>query len=178
MGVPYIPIVGLVGTHLLERRDDMVLAVDPFDGVTRSVVAKALRPDVALFHARAVDRQGNVSCGYHSENVILAEASKLVIVTAEQVVDQLSEQEAVGTWIPGIYVDVIAHVPRGAHPAGMPGLYAADGAHMIEYVAASKDDSTFAAYLEKYVHGVKDHDEYLRRYVPSAQAGEPSAAAD
>jgi glutaconate CoA-transferase subunit A len=133
---------------------------------------------VALFHARAVDRQGNVSCGYHSENVLLAEASKLVIVTAEQVVDQLTEKEAVGTWMPGILVDVIAHAPRGAHPAGMPGLYAADAAHMMEYVAAAKDDAAFAAYLEKYVHSVKDHDEYLRRYVPSAQTSESSAAAD
>ncbi len=178
MGVPYIPIVGLVGTHLLERRDDMVIAADPFDGVTKTVVAKALRPDVALFHARTADRQGNVSCGYHSENVLLAEASQLVIVTAEEVVDQLTERDAVGTWMPGIDVDVVVHAPKGAHPAGMPGMYGVDKAHMAEYVAAAKDDAAFAVYLEKYVHGVKDHGEYLRQYVPSAQPGEPSAAAD
>ncbi len=36
MGVPYVPVVGLVGTDLLKRRDDMVVAVDPFDGKTLS----------------------------------------------------------------------------------------------------------------------------------------------
>jgi glutaconate CoA-transferase subunit A len=176
MGVPYIPIVGLVGTHLLERRDDMVIAVDPFDGVTRTVVAKALRPDVAIFHVRTADREGNVSCGYHSENLLLAEASKRVIVTAEEIVERVAERDAVGTFIPGIDVDVVVHAPRGAHPAGMPELYGVDTAHMIEYVAASQDDTRFAAYLQKYVHGVRDQEEYLRRFVTSAQPA--GAAAD
>jgi glutaconate CoA-transferase subunit A len=169
--------VGLVGTHLLERRDDMMIAVNPFDGVTKTVVAKALRPDVAIFHAHRADRQGNVSCGYWSENVILAECSRLVIVTAEEVVDELAEREAQGTWIPGIQVDVVAHAPRGAHPAGMPGLYDVDRAHMAEYVAASKDDALFAAYLRKYVFDVRDHDEYVRRFVPASGAA-PANAAD
>jgi glutaconate CoA-transferase subunit A len=178
MGVPYIPIVGLVGTHLLERRDDMVIAVDPFDGVTKSVVAKALRPDVAIFHARTADRQGNVSCGYPSENIILAECSRQVIVTAEEVVDQLTEAEAVGTWMPSIHVDVVVHAPRGAHPAGMPGLYDVDRGHMAEYVAAAQDDGGFAAYLRKYVHDVKDHAEYLARYVTDYRPTVSDAADD
>ena len=40
MGVPYIPVIGLVGTDLLKRRDDMIVAPDPFDGKTMTVVAK------------------------------------------------------------------------------------------------------------------------------------------
>ena len=96
MGVPYVPVIGLVGTDLLKRRDDMVVAADPFDGKTLSVVAKALRPDVAVFHAQKADRQGNVSCGYDAEALILAEASRRVIVTAEEIVDRLTEKEAIG----------------------------------------------------------------------------------
>lgn len=119
MGVPYVPILGLVGTDLLKRRDDMVIAVDPFDGKTKTVVAKALRPDVAVFHAQKADRQGNVSCGYEAEVVILAEASKHVIVTAETIVERLTEKEAAGAFIPGIHVDAVAHAPFGAHPAGV-----------------------------------------------------------
>jgi len=166
MGVPYVPIVGLFGTDLLKRRDDMVVAVDPFDGKTRSVVAKALRPDVAIFHAHAADRQGNVSCGYESEAVILAEASKHVIVTAERIVDQLTEKEAKGAFIPGIHVDTVVHARFGAHPAGCLGLYAPDKVHMREYVVASQDDASFDAYLQTHVHGVRDHDEYIERFVP------------
>jgi glutaconate CoA-transferase subunit A len=109
MGVPYIPVVGLMGTDLLKRRDDMVVAADPFDGKTLSVVAKALRPDVAVFHAQKADRQGNVSCGYDAEALILAEASRRVIVTAETIVDRLTEKEAIGAFIPGIHVHAVVH---------------------------------------------------------------------
>jgi len=166
MGVPYVPIVGLVGTDLLKRRDDMIIAVDPFDGKTKSVVAKALRPDVAVFHAQAADRQGNVSCGYEADVVILAEASKHVIVTAERIVDRLPEKEAKGAFIPAIHVDALVHAPFGAHPGGCAGIYAPDKVHMREYVIASKDDASFEAYLRKYVREVKDHQHYIEQFVP------------
>ena len=166
MGVPYVPVVGLFGTDILKRRDDMVVAVDPFDGKTRTVVAKALRPDVAIFHAQTADRHGNVSCGYEAEAVILAEASAHVIVTAERIVDQLTEKESKGAFIPAIHVDTVAHAPFGAHPAGCAGLYAPDKNHMREYVLASKDDASFETYLRTHVHGVRSHDEYVERFVP------------
>ena len=166
MGVPYVPVLGLVGTDLLKRRDDMVIAADPFDGKTKTVVAKAMRPDVALFHARPADREGNVSCGYEVEAVMLAEASRHVIVTAETIVERVTEKEATGAFIPGIHVDAVVHAPVGAHPAGCAGLYGPDKAHMAEYVAASRDDASFDDYLRKYVFGVTDHDEYIERFIP------------
>ena len=166
MGVPYIPVIGLVGTDLLKRRDDMVLAADPFDGKTLSVVAKAMRPDVAVFHVDRADRQGNVSCGYPVEAVILAEASRHVVVTAEEVVDRLDEKDAIGTFVPSILVDTVVHAPFGSHPAGMTGCYGPDKVHMENYVAASRDDAAFAEYLRTYVFDVEDHAEYVERYVP------------
>ena len=166
MGVPYVPIVGLVGTDILKRRDDMVIAVDPFDGKTKSVVAKALRPDIAVFHAQVADRHGNVSCGYETEAEMLAEASTHVIVTAEKIVDQLAEKDATGAFIPSIHVDAVAHAPFGAHPAGCFGLYGPDKIHMREYVIASNDDAAFEKYLRTYVLEVKDHDDYVTRFVP------------
>jgi glutaconate CoA-transferase subunit A len=166
MGVPYIPVVGLMGTDLLKRRDDMVVAADPFDGKTLSVVAKALRPDVAVFHAQIADRQGNVSCGYDAEALILAEASRRVIVTAETIVDRLTEKEATGAFIPGMHVHAVVHARFGAHPGGCTGLYGPDKAHMARYVAAAQDDAAFAEYLQMHVFGVKDHDEYVERFVP------------
>src|SRR5262245_14600714 len=166
MGVPYIPVVGLVGTDLLKRRDDMVVAASPFDGNTLSVVARALRPDVALFHAQKADRHGNVSCGYDAEVLILAEAARCVIVTVEEVVDRVTEKDAAGAFIPGIHVDAVVHARFGAHPGGCTGFYAPDKAHMARYVAASQDDASFAEYLQTHVYAVKNHEEYVERFVP------------
>jgi glutaconate CoA-transferase, subunit A len=166
MGVPYVPVIGLVGTDLLKRRDDMVLAPDPFDGKTMSVVAKAMRPDIAVFHVDKADRHGNVSCGYPVEAVILAEASRHVIVTAEEIVDRLDEKDATGAFVPSILVDAVVHAPFGSHPAGMTGRYAPDKVHMKEYVAASRDDAAFAQYLKSYVFDVASHAEYVERFVP------------
>jgi len=167
MGVPYIPVIGLEGTDLLKRRDDMVLAPDPFDGKTFSVVARAMRPDVAVFHVDSADRQGNVSCGYPVEAVILAEASQHVIVTAEKIVDRLDEKDAIGAFIPSILVDAVVHAPFGSHPAGMTGRYGPDKAHMAKYVVASRDDAAFAEYLRTYVFDVASHAEYVERFVPA-----------
>jgi glutaconate CoA-transferase subunit A len=168
MGVPYVPVLGLVGTDLLARRDDMVIAPDPFDGKTQTVVARAMRPDVALFHARTADRRGNVSCGYAAEVVILAEASAQVIVTAEEIVDRLEEKDATGAFVPSILVDTVVHAPLGAHPGGLTGHYPVDRDAMIAYAAAAQGDASFAAWLDEHVFGVADHGEYIERFVPEA----------
>ena len=166
MGVPYVPVLGLIGTDLLRRRDDMVIAADPFGSGTVSVVAKAMRPDVALFHVDKADRRGNVSCGYAIEAVVLAEASRHVVVTAEEIVDELREPDVVGTFIPSLLVDTVVHVPFGSHPAGMIGRYPVDKAHMTRYVAAAHDDATFREYLRTFVFDVRGHAEYVERFVP------------
>jgi len=166
MGVPYVPVIGLVGTDLLKRRDDMVLAPDPFGEGKITVVAKAMRPDVAVFHVDKADRHGNVSCGYHVEAVLLAEASRHVVVTAEEVVDRLTEDDATGTFIPSILVDTVVHAPFGAHPGGLTGRYAPDTAAMKQYVAACRDDASFAAYLEEQVFDTPSHEDYIERFVP------------
>lgn len=166
MGVPYVPVIGLVGTDLLKRRDDMVVAPDPFGSGKVSVVAKAMRPDVAVFHVDKADRSGNVSCGYQAEAVMLAEAAAHVVVTAEEIVERVTEKDAIGgTYIPSILVDAVVHAPHGAHPGGMTGRYPPDKEAMREYVVASRDDASFAEYLETYVFGPRDHDEYVERFV-------------
>ena len=169
MGVPYVPVIGLVGTDILKRRDDMIVAPDPFGSGKLSVVARAMRPDVALFHVDKADRNGNVSCGYQAETVMLAEASAHVVVTAEEIVDRVTEKDAIGgTFIPSILVDAVVHAPYGAHPGGMSGRYAPDKEAMREYVSASRDDASFAAYLENYVFAPRDHAEYVERFVKQA----------
>jgi len=134
------------------------------------VVAKALRPDVAVFHAHAADRRGNVSFGYAVDAGILAEASRHVVVTVEEIVDRLDERDAVGAFVPSILVDAVAHAPLGAHPGGLAGRYGPDRVAMQEYVAAARTDAAFAEYLQRTVFEPASHAGYLERFAPDARA--------
>lgn len=166
MGIPYVPVLGLAGTDLLRRRDDMKLLPDPFNPERQTVVAQAMRPDVAVFHGLRADRSGNVFFGYENDNVLLAEASGTVIVTVEEVVDALPAEDRLGTFLPGILVDAVVEARFGAHPAGAPGAYPVDEKHLTWYAEQSRSDEDFAEYLRQTVHDLPDHGAYVARFVP------------
>jgi glutaconate CoA-transferase subunit A len=166
MGVPYLPVLGLAGTDLLARREDMKLLPDPFHPERQTVVAQALRPDVALFHGLRADRAGDVFFGYESDNVLLAEASRTVIVTVEEVVDALTPEERQGTFLPGILVQAVVEARYGAHPAAAPGAYPVDEEHLTWYAERARSDETFADYLRQTVLELPDHAAYVARFVP------------
>lgn len=166
MGVPYVPVLGLVGSDLLRNREDMKLCTDPFDSSQRTLVARALRPDAALLHGRWADRDGNVALGFPSDDLLLAEASRTVIVTVEDLVGELTPaQRAAGTVLPSILVDAVIHAPWGAHPTPCAALYPEDGEHMRWYVSESGSDESFAGYLEATVRSPASHEEYVERFV-------------
>lgn len=168
MGIPYIPVVGLVGSDLLARRDDMLIRADPFHPERESVVVQALRPDVALLHGLRADRAGNVDIGAPSDDILLAEASRTVIVSVEEIVDRIDPDTAAGNMIPSVLIDAVVHASRGAHPGGMPDRYSVDAEHMRWYVGQCRDDESFSDYLQQTVFDVSSHDEYLERFVYSS----------
>jgi glutaconate CoA-transferase subunit A len=159
MGVPYIPVRGLAGTDVFKRRDDMMMAPNPFDPTEEHVVALAQNPDVAILHGLKADRDGNALLRKHGEDVMIAQASRRVIVTAEEIVDRVTADDEGGQFISAINVTAVVHAPNGAHPTAVPGLYDRDDAHIREYIAVSQSDEAFRAYLERYVLG-KTEDEY------------------
>lgn len=178
MGVPYVPIVGLVGSDLMKKRDDVKVVPDPFNPTVRTAVVQALRPQVALLHGLRADRAGNVDMGCWTDDVLLAEASARVIVTVEEIVECVDEDSAQGTFLPSLLVDAVAHAPFGAHPEHFPGRYPDDAAHLQRYVEQARDDAGFAAYLRDTVFDVPDHDAYVQRHVPIAwREDEPRRAA-
>ena len=166
MGVPYIPVIGLIGTDLLRNREDMKVLPDPFDPARQTVVARAYRPDVCLVHGLRADRAGNVDLGRANDDLILSEASRRVIVTVEEIVDRV-EPPAHGGFLPGILVDAVVEAAFGAHPAAFPGRYPVDEAHLRRYIEAAQSDEGFAAYLEETVYRLTGHGEYVERFVPA-----------
>jgi glutaconate CoA-transferase subunit A len=159
MGVPYIPVRGLAGTDVMERRDDMLMAYSPFDENELNVVAKAQNPDVAILHASKADEQGSAILRAFGEDVMIAQASAKVIVTAEEIVDRVAPGDPGGSYISSINVTAVVHAPGGAHPTAVDGYYERDREHIEEYVLSSESDESFQRYLERYVLG-KTEEEY------------------
>ncbi len=165
MGVPFIGVRGLLHSDILKHRPDLLVNENPFNPGEQVVVAQPIRPDVAVFHAVQADRWGNAITPGHRDDLMMARAARRVIVTAEEIVErELTRGDAADdTFLPAIDVDVVALAPLGAHPCGFGSLYEHDEAHCREYIAAAQGAASFQTYLERYIHGVRSHREYLER---------------
>jgi glutaconate CoA-transferase subunit A len=150
-GVPFMPIAGMQGSDVPGARGFKTV-VDPYAG--QSVVAiPALIPDVAIVHVQEADREGNARIvGTRFEDVLMAQAARHVIVTAERIVDGAQfEATPELVAIPGFMVDAIVEAPRGAWPCSCAGVYDYDADYLAEYVAASKDETAFQRFVETHV---------------------------
>lgn len=150
-GVPFMPVGGMFGSDVLEARGFRTV-VDPYSG-SEVVAAPALVPDVAIVHVHEADRQGNARIvGSRFEDVLMVEAARHVIVTAERIVDGAEFEAAPeSVAISGFMVKAVVEAPRGAWPCGCAGLYDYDAAYLAVYVAASRDETAFRRFVEEHV---------------------------
>ena len=163
-GVDFFPLPGgMSGVDVLRVNPDFFKEVeDPFTG-KKVVVVPPIRPDIAVIHVDKCDAFGNAQEAGHVED-LLHFASDRVIVTTEEVVtleDTTAHYREVIVF--GRLVDAVVQVPYGAHPGECHGCYPMDEDHLRAYQKAGGDDETFMAYLDAYVYGVKNHEEYLER---------------
>jgi glutaconate CoA-transferase subunit A len=147
MGLPFLPVRGVRGSDIRRLHPEYAEITCPFTGEIL-VAVPALRPDVALLHAPAGDRYGNL----HLEQPYVlderfASASRLVVATVDELV---STEEVVrsGVTIPAHLVAAVAEVPYGAHPSSCYPRYAYDRGHLREYLTAAEAG---AGDLDKYV---------------------------
>ena len=137
-GLPVIPLRGLIGSDVLRHRDDWKVQQNPFsDSPDPIVLLPALRPDFAVFHATAADREGNVWFGRRREVMVMAHASRTALVTVERVLDTcfFDREELVASVLPALYVGGVAVAPKGAWPLGLDAEYGVDAAAMARYAA-------------------------------------------
>ena len=153
-GVPFMPLRGVIGSDLVAQRADWKviqnpLATDP-DPI---VLAAAIQPDVALFHARWADRSGNVWIGRRRELATIAHAAKRCFVTCEALRDGdlLADELLAPGVLSGVYVTAVAQAPRGAWPLGVADVYPMDDAHLVRYAKQARSPEGFDAYLEEFV---------------------------
>ncbi|MCX6459197.1 MAG: CoA transferase subunit A [Actinobacteria bacterium] len=150
MGLPFLPVRGIKGTDMRRLHPEYAETTCPFTGEVL-VAVPPLIPDAALIHAPLGDLHGNL---YLDKPYVLDErfagASRAVIATVDRIVstDELVEY---GITIPAHYVQAVAEVPFGAHPASSYPNYAYDRDHMGVYVKAASKPESAAQYIEEWV---------------------------
>ncbi len=153
-GVPFMPLRGLIGSDVLNYRDDWKVIDLPFGNSDPIVLLPAIRPDVALMHAPMADREGNVWIGRQRELATMAHAAEKTIVTVEKIVETnlLDDPMLAAGTLPGFYVESIALAERGAWPLPLPDHYGGDAEHLALYAKMATTAEGFADYLEKFVY--------------------------
>ena len=153
-GMPFVGLRGIIGSDILAHRDDWKTMQNPFAGDEDPVVVlPAVRPDIALIHARLCDSFGNLWVGNAREAVVLAHAAHGSVATFEAHYDGnlLDDERMTAGTIAPIYVEAAAHAPKGAWPLALPGAYPADREQLAEYAAAAATEDGFAAWLDRHV---------------------------
>ena len=161
MGLSFLPVRSMLGTETIKHSRAIEYKC-PFTGETYALVP-ACSPDIAIIHVPRSDKFGNCQIdGITVSDSDLARASKKVIITCEEIIstDQI-RSESERTIIPYYCVDAVVHVPYGSYPCNMPGKYYFDLEHLKEWNEVEKDIQRFEKFLDKYIYGVKDWEEYV-----------------
>jgi len=161
MGIPFLPARSILGTDVFKHSAAKEI-VCPFTGQKLAAIP-ALFPDVGIIHVHRADVYGNAQIdGISIADYDVARASKRLIVTTERIVstDEIRRDPS-KTIAPYWLTDAVCHVPYGSYPGNMPYEYYSDEAHLAEWLDAEKDQATLDAFLNKYIFGTKDFEEYL-----------------
>lgn len=172
-GVPFVPTHSLRGSSMArDNAPDYALVDDPTGRCPPIGVISALKPDISAVHAPAADEDGNTILVPPMEDAAWGAkaCTEGAIVTAERIVSrEYIRQHSHLVRIPARYVRAVCHVPHGAHPgvfgspmlAGLP-AYTEDEEFNREYFAATRDPDALKTWIERWVHGVHSHEDYLR----------------
>jgi len=168
-----------LGTDLPRVNPDGYRRARVQEGPRPLLEVPAIKPDVLLLHGQQADEHGNVQyvgAGYF--DLLMAQAARHVICLVDRVVPSSAvRQTSRLTKIPAAFVDAVVVSPFGAHPGASSGLYEQDETHLKAYVAASRDQASFDAYLASYVRDVADEKTYLDRIGAAALAQLSAGAA-
>jgi glutaconate CoA-transferase subunit A len=166
-GVPFMPMNPTAAGDLERANPQYKHVIDPYSG-GEIVVVPALNPDVAIVHVQRADAQGNAHIwGIIGEQKEAAFAAERVIITAEEIVDEsVIRSDPNRTLVPGFIVDAVCHVPYAAHPSYTQGYYDRDNTFYLEWDKISRSPESLRAYLDEWVFGVADRQEYWLKLGP------------
>ena len=156
-----MPVPGHVGSDYETLRPEFKVIADPYSGKDVLLVP-AIVPDVAFIHALQADTDGNLLLDEKEDDFLLAQASRVVVASTEEIISpDVLQRAAYGLKLSAIHVTALVLAPGGAHPAACRERHGIDAAHLTEYLGRAKSDETFRTYLQRYVFDLKDHGAYL-----------------
>jgi glutaconate CoA-transferase subunit A len=177
-GLPFLPMRPTGSDDLAKANPQYKTITCPYTGVDL-VTVPALNPDVAIIHAQRADANGNAQIwGIIGEQKEVAFASQKVILTVEEIVDEaIIRSDPNRTLIPDFVVSAVCRVPHCAHPSYTQGYYDRDNKFYLEWDKISESRENVAAWLNEWVYGVKEHDEYWAKLgtATHARLGVPPA---
>ena len=163
-GLPFGTLRNYDGTDLPRANDNIRDVTCPFTGEKLAAVP-ALNPDVTIVHAQRADTDGNTQMwGITGVQKEAAFAAKRVIVVAEEIVKPaVIRADPNRTVIPGFIVTAVVKEPFGAHPSYVQGHYDRDNDFYVQWEDVSRDPARLTAWLDEFVHGVRDRAAYAKR---------------
>jgi len=167
-GLPFIPMNPTAAIDLELVNPNYKTVLDPYSG-NPVVVVPALKPDVAIVHVQRADADGNAHIwGILGEQKEAAFAASRVILTAEEIVpEEVIRSDPNRTLIPGFVVDAVCHVPYCSHPSYTQGYYDRDNEFYLAWDEISKTREAVSAWLDEWVFGVNDRQEYWDKLGPA-----------
>jgi glutaconate CoA-transferase subunit A len=161
MGVCFLPGRNMMGTDTF-KRSAAKIGRCPFTGKIHCLYP-SLWPDISVIHVHEADVYGNSRFqGISVCDLELARASKRLIITCERLIHNKEIRNAPSaTLIPYYLVDAVCEVPYGAYPGNMVGEYFSDENHLRLWLESEQNPETFKKFMNKYIYGTKDFDEYL-----------------
>jgi glutaconate CoA-transferase subunit A len=164
IGIPFIPTKSLLGTGMIGGDQPFKELECPFTK-ERLALVPARKPDVAIVQAQRSDEDGNThfwgGTGVTKEAALAAR--KVIVVVEEVVGKKVIQRDPNRTLIPGFLVHAVVPEPWGAHPSPMPGYYNRDHEQYITYHHESRDREGYLKWLDRWVFGIEDRKEYLKR---------------
>ena len=163
-GLPFLPMNQTAAVDLEKANPNIKRISDPYGGKD-VIVVPALNPDVAIIHVQRADQEGNAHLwGIIGEQKEAAFAARKVILTAEEIVDEsVIRSDPNRTLIPSIVVDAVCRVPYSCHPSYAQGYYDRDNEFYLQWDKISDSADAIKNYLDEWVYGVKDREEYWRK---------------
>jgi glutaconate CoA-transferase subunit A len=150
-GMPCAIFRGYQGSDLVRVSSNIKFITCPFTN-ERLAAVPAIRPEVTIIHAQRADRTGNVLIeGIIGVQKEAALAATHVVVTVEEIVDDLHAPSPNATILPYWTISAVVEAPGGALPSYAHGYYRRDNAFYTTWDAISRNREAFLSWMQEHV---------------------------